>query len=187
MDKEITRYIEHRYARWLDYSLFHCTQAGISDEASDVLNEVVLYLLEKNECKLLTLYNTKKGQYRELDFYVLRMIKLNIYSPTSPYQNRYKPIPKEEVELSCIKLVDFDDDDDDDDKPARIFDQINQVRTIADELNLSDKAKRIFKHRFILGLPLSEWDGPEQKKELYETYNKVVNLIKQKLNGKTLI
>lgn len=185
MGKEITKYIEHRYARWLDYSLFHCSQAGIEDEASDVLNEVIVSLLEKDENKLLELYFLKKGQYRELDFYVLRMIKLNIYSPTSPYQNKYKPIPKSDVEFSRLRLAEVEEYDDD--RPALILEQCAKVRHALDGLNLSNNARRVFEHRFFLGLPLSEWEGPEPKKELYEIYDRVVELIKSKLNGKTLI
>lgn len=94
----IRLYIEKRYERWADYSTYHCTKAGIAGESVDILNEVILALLQKEDCKLEMLMNAKKGQYTELDFFVLRMIKLNVYSPTSPYQSRYKPIPSVNID-----------------------------------------------------------------------------------------
>ena len=62
MNPEINLYIEKRYQRWLDYSSWHCTQAGIANEATDILNEVVVALLEKDEEKILKMYSiTKNG------------------------------------------------------------------------------------------------------------------------------
>ncbi len=186
MHPEIKLYIEKRYPRWLDYSRYHCSHANILDQANDVLNEVLVALLEKDEKKVLRMYNTKKSGYRELDFFVLRMIKLNIYSPTSPYQNKYKPL-NAIIDIDFCRLNIPDHEYEEDDKPALILAQFNQVRKIFEELNLSDKAKRIFSHRFFYGLPFSQWEGPEKPKELYETYNKVAKLIKGVINKKTLI
>lgn len=93
-DDIIHNYISQRYFRWLDYAQYHCSHAGIVDEAIDVLNEVLAMLIEKYNSHrdyIIRLYESKKGQYRELDFFVLQMIKLNIQSPTSPYRHKYKP------------------------------------------------------------------------------------------------
>ena len=38
----LNKYIEKRYDRWLDYAKYHCSLAGMSSEAIDVLNEVCL-------------------------------------------------------------------------------------------------------------------------------------------------
>lgn len=45
---------------------------------------------ESNETYIMQLYESKKGQYWELDFFVLQMIKLNITSTTSPYRHKYR-------------------------------------------------------------------------------------------------
>lgn len=55
----VNNYITKRYERWLDYSLYHCGLAGISDEATDVLNEVICSLLQK-QSKLLENYSTQR-------------------------------------------------------------------------------------------------------------------------------
>lgn len=186
MDAELKDYISKRYNRWFDYASFHCAQAGIVDQSNDVLNEVMISLLEKDSRKLERLYNTKKGQYRELDFFILRMIKLNIYSPTSPYQNKYKPIPAN-TDIDYRKLNIIDSEEEEVDRPAEILAQFNLVREIFDQLHLSSKAKHVFEHRFFQDCPFSEWRGTEGKKELYEIYNGVIKLIKRRIENRVLI
>ena len=94
--KAVNNYITKRYERWLDYSLYHCGLAGIPDEATDVLNEVICSLLQKKNRLLDKLLETRKNGYTELDFFVLKMIKLNASSPTSQYRSRYKPLPADD-------------------------------------------------------------------------------------------
>ncbi|HCY40454.1 MAG TPA: hypothetical protein DHV48_03735 [Prolixibacteraceae bacterium] len=185
-NREINEYINRKYYRWLDYACYHCNHAGISDEANDVLNEVVIALIEKDESKLIKMLHTKKGQYTELDFYILRMIKLNVYSPTSPYQNKFKHIPANSV-VDYRKLNIEDCEYEETDRPAEILAQFNQVRAIFNDLCLCEKARNVFEHRFFNDRSFSEWKGPESKKELYEIYKKTVKLIRMKINKNCLI
>lgn len=186
MINEVRKYIEKRYQRWLDYSTWHCCNAGMQGQECDVLNEVMLSLLNKSEQKLNSLYETKKGQYRELDFFVLRMLKLNIYSPLSPYRYKNKPICK-----NCnIKLENIDIEDaeyDESDNPQMILNKFRLIETTLESLNLSDYAKRVFRFKFIQGQALCEWNGPEPLDELYRTYNKVKKILRDKIKGKLLI
>ena len=92
----LNKYIEKRYDRWLDYAKYHCSLAGMSSEAIDVLNEVMCMLLQKPLEHLSRLMEAKQGKYTELDWYILQMIKLNVTSDTSPYRHKYKPIPVDE-------------------------------------------------------------------------------------------
>lgn len=185
MSPEINKYIEKAYSRWLDYSKYHCSCAGIDDEATDVLNEALCDLLQKPEKRLLDLYGKKSGQYTELDFFVLRMIKLNATSPTSPYRHKYKPLPVD-GNIDYARLDIEDEEYSDYDRPGEILEKTQAVRKILDKLNLSDKAKRVFCFRFFEGEMFSDWPGLESEKELFDTYYKVVGLIKEKLNNKTL-
>ena len=185
MNKDLEKYISTRYARWLDYSLYHCTHAGMADEATDVLNEVLCNLLQKPESKLLALYNAKKNGYTELDFFVLRMIKFNATSDTAPYRAKYKPIPTDEnVDFSSLETAEILDDDRD--KTAEILENVRQVREVYESLQLSEKAKQIFEFRFFQHENFKDWTGQESLSELYDTYNKVVNLIKEKIKGKII-
>jgi hypothetical protein len=47
-----------------------------------------LSLLQKSDTMLRQLLSVKKKDYTDLDFFVLKMIKLNITSSTSPYQSK---------------------------------------------------------------------------------------------------
>lgn len=171
----------------MDYSEHFCLQAGFPDEAVDILNEVVCDLLKKDSVKLIHMRNTasKCGKYKELDIYVLRMIRLNIFSPTSPYQSRYKSLPaNEETDFSRIRII--DEVEDGEDRPAQILEQHHRVIDAYEGLYLSPKARAVFEHRFLNNLPFSEWPGDEPKPELYDIYNRVIGMIRAKIEGRTL-
>lgn len=188
MDAEIKNYISNRYERWLEFSQFQCAKRGIASQHVDIVNEVILQLNVKRDDYLLMLVRTpsKCGRYKELDVLVLRMIYLNIYSPTSPYQNKYKPIPAN-TEVDYRKLNIIDSEDEEIDKPAIMLEKFNQVREIFEQLHLSCRAKQVFEHRFINDLPFSEWKGTESTKQLYCIYTSVVKLIKKRLKGESLL
>lgn len=82
---EISSYITRRYRYWKDYARYHSSLAGIPDLAEDLLHEVILNLINKDPDQLRRLYERRKGQYRELDFFVLNIIKRNAHSRTSPF------------------------------------------------------------------------------------------------------
>ena len=184
---DVKTYINQRYPRYLDYAVYHCTCAGIGDEASDVLNEVLCNLWSKPIKKLQSLYEKKsaKCEYTELDFFILRMIKLNATSDTAPYRAKYKPIPRNEnVDYSHLDIEDVSDDERD--YPAETLEQMNKVRKILEELWLSEYAKSVFSWRFFCGEKFADWEGPENEKELFDVYYEVVELIKERLSGKQL-
>ena len=181
----INSYITVRYDRWLDYSQYHCSLACMPDEAVDVLNEVLAMLLEKEPAYLLQLYEARKGRYRELDFFVLQMIKLNITSVTSPYRHKYKPIPVDEnVDWRRLNII--DEPDDSPDRTEYIRERMQDIRNIIDQLSLSEKAKRIFAWKFFAGESFADWPGPENRKELYEVYKSVFSAVMDKKDGRLL-
>jgi hypothetical protein len=55
----LNKYIEKRYDRWLDYAKYHCSLAGMSSEAIDVLNEVMCMLLQKASGTPLPAYGSQ--------------------------------------------------------------------------------------------------------------------------------
>lgn len=185
MDKQIDNYIKKRYERWLDYSTYHCTAAGMPTESVDVLNEVLLSLLQKSEEKLLSLLNAKKNQYTELDFYVLRMIKLNATSDTSPYRAKYKGIQADEnVDFTLMDIEDYSDDEPD--RAAYILQRMTEIRSLIEEMGFSPKAMAIFEFRFFQDGEFKKWDGDENIKELYDIYSRIIRLLKSKRNGEIL-
>lgn len=183
--EEVNKYITKRYERWLDYSSYHCGLAGIPDEATDVLNEVICSLLQKKNGLLDKLLDTKKNGYTELDFFVLKMIKLNASSPTSPYRSKYRPMPADEnVDYSRLEIEDIPEEPED--RNAELLDKLHQVREAFESLELGTLAARVFEFRFFQDGNFSEWNGPETLKQLYEIYNGVQELIKKKINGASL-
>lgn len=178
---EIAKFIEKRYSKWLDYSQYHCEVSGMHGEATDVLNEVMCSLWQKDLCKLERLINTKKNGYSELDFFVLRMIKLNIYSPTSPYQNKYRSaLTDDNVDCAILDTLSDEEEEGDD---GYLIDKFRLVRDSVEELDLSPIAKKVFEFRFLQDQHFSDWPGPETLKQLYEIYNAVLDMIKRKISG----
>ena len=183
--EDLNKYITKRYDRWLDYSRYHCTQAGMPDESDDVLNEVIAMLLDKQIDDLDRMLESRKGKYRELDFYILRMIKLNIQSDTSPYRHKYKSIPTDDnVDWRRMNITEEELESSDNSDYIRY--RLNDVRRILKEIGISDHAIRIFTWKFFAGQSFADWPGTESKKELYETYKNVLRSVRDKISGKLL-
>lgn len=175
----VNNYITKRYERWLDYSSYHCNLASIPDEATDVLNEVLCSLLQKDSVQLERLIQSKKDGYTELDFFVLRMIKLNACSLTSPYRSRYRSLPSDaNIDYTQLDIEDIVEEDSDDEQ---LLDRFHQVREAFEYLNLSPLASKVFEFRFFQDQNFSDWTGPETLKQLYEIYNGVQEMIRKKI------
>lgn len=175
MNIEIEKYINKRYDRWLDYSTYHTNNAGLTEQAVDVLNEVMISLLNKDENKLLELLHRKKGQYCELDFYVLNMVKMNAQSDTAPYRskNHINKMPIDiNVDYSRIEIEDCRDEQTD--KASEYLENFKDISRIIDRLDLSKLEKEVFTFAFTFGIPFSEIkiEGCTLKK-LYESYSVV--------------
>ena len=182
---EINNYITKRYDRWLDYARYHCTLHGILNEAEDILNEVILSLLQKSDKKLDSLISSKQGQYTELDFYVLRMIKLNVSSPTSPYQSKYKQIPVDSnIDFSLLEIE--NNSIEEPDRSAYILDRMHEIRDIIEKMGFSEKAMAVFEFRFFQDGVFKEWDGDMNIKELYDLYSKIIDVIRRKIRGELI-
>ncbi|MGI6048726.1 MAG: hypothetical protein ACOYEG_12115 [Petrimonas sp.] len=186
LPSEINNYLNKRYDRYLDYAEYHCNCAGIPDEAQDILNEVLLNVLEKPKEKIINLYNKKKDCYRDLDFFILRMIKLNATSATSPYRwklNKFTPPIDKNSELTKLEIEDKVEEEKD--LIQYILDKKRIVHDIVDNrLNISDKKRALFYFRFEGGKvsESSDLTGIEVKgKAVYEAYYEVRNMIKEEI------
>lgn len=80
----------------------------------------------------------------------------------------------------------IDEEDNEIDRAGIICEQMNVVRSIFENLDLSLKARGVFSFKFFEGNSFSEWEGPEDRKMLYDIYNGVLELIKDKLNNREL-
>lgn len=177
---DINSYITKRYPNWLDSAKYRCKLAGIPDEAVDVLQEVICSLLQKDDEMLTGMLSRQKDGYTELDWFVIRMIELNATSPTSPYRHKTRTgnIDRE-VDFQRLEVIDIVDEEED--KPGRILSQINQIRRVYECLELSESSKRIFEYRFFQHEDFVDWPGKESQKYLYDTFNRVITIIKGKI------
>jgi len=86
MNATITAYIGFRYPNWMDYARHQCRVQHLEGWECDLMNEIIVDLMRKPECKLADLMSrpTRKivnGQpTTELDKFVLTMIKCNAQS-----------------------------------------------------------------------------------------------------------
>lgn len=175
---EIEDYITKRYHRWLDYASYHCAMAGIGNEATDVLNEVMSMLLAKPHQELEKMYRAQKGQYKELDFLVLRMIKINATSMTAPYRYKNKPIPVDaNVDYNSLDIM--DETDNDIDHAGVIMWRMRVVRFIFDRLELSEFDRTVFEYHFFQDGKFTDWPKIDSLKNLYCSYNYTRALIQR--------
>ena len=182
----LNKYIEKRYDRWLDHANYCCKISGLSSEGQDVLNEVLAGICENLSDKIERMMEKKSGAYTELDWYIMRSIRLNATSDTAPYRHKYKPIPVDEnVDWRRLNII--DEPDDSIDRTEYIRERMQDIRDMVDLLELSEKAKRIFAWKFFAGESFADWPGPENRKDLYETYKSVFNAVMDKKNGRLLL
>lgn len=172
MRKVVNDYIASRYNNWMDYAKYHCEQAGITDQYTDILNEVYLMLADKGDEFVFKLYNSKKNQLRELDYYVLRMIKLNIQSPTSPYQAKYNKQKKDQnITIESVHIADEEDIDDE-----TIF--LQQIEHIYSKINFNKFENSVYNHIINEKRAVKDWEGEESHHIVYAAFRMIKNVIR---------
>ena len=171
----VAQYINKRYDRWLDYAVYHCAHAGMTDEANDVLNEVLYSVLKKDPSELTRLLSLKKNGYTELDFFVLRMIKLNATSDTSPYRSKYRNKLLYDVNKDYMDVKIIDEPYVNIDNPALMVWRTRLIRFIIKHIEVPQFDKAVFEYRFISNEMFSSLDL--NLKALYCCYNRTLDII----------
>jgi len=189
MNKELTNYINKRYDRWADYALYHSTKQGMEDQYIDILNEVLIAVLKKDEIYLNELFSRNKNGYTELDYLILSMIKTFCSSDTAPYKWAYNSRLSIDSNIKDITRIDIiDEKDRDRDKAGDILHEMGLVRYVFDRLALTDIERKIFSFKFFEGNNFSEWKYPKLGMgRLYGTYKIVQAAITKILINKGII
>lgn len=190
----INKYISEAYNRLLDFCKYHCEQQHLYGLEYDLLNCVLTNILsraEKQEVynqKLLDMLAIKKDKWTELDFYILRTIKFNAQSDTAPFKRQYdlyKPAGTyTDVDFQRLDVI--DDRDENIEKEKDLQEKEARFKDACELYGLSDKARAIFRWKFIEGNSLSEYPYESDRKNLYAIYNGVLQLVKDKLEGRLL-
>jgi hypothetical protein len=170
MKIEIRKYIAQAYHRWHDFAAYHASQQNLSDHTDDVLHEVLLSVILMPEQKITRLFNAQGGDYRELDFFVLKMIRLNFSSETAPYRNKFKPLQKnQKITVNEHLLPDQDYDDEIQDTAGRQFKQWELIRIVGEALELTKAERELFTHNILCHESGTSLLGDElTKKKIYE-------------------
>ena len=166
----------------MDYAKYQAHLAGIADQAGDILNTVLESLLKKDPEQINSLLQKKKGPYTELDFFILRMIKLNAHSPTSPYRHQTRTVPTD-ANIDPISIEREDALEDDPDRQADILEKCHTAREILEEIDIPQRDKDIFSWKFFSDNALRSWPGEESYSSVCATYNRVKALMAGKIRN----
>ena len=173
----LNKYITTHYPQWVEYAAYHVRHSRLPIVPAEVVNDVLCPLLERDMAKLERLMNARNKDGTELDFFVMRIIKISIHSPRSPFRYQRGQHCTDRLEDSIRTLMvptpDFDQDD-----------AYMQVRQVFDTLQVSELSKRIFAWRFFEGKSFAEWPGAESQKFLYDTFNRILLIISAKIRRK---
>lgn len=186
-NQEVKNYINTRYERYLDYSKYKCSLQGMEDESVDVLNTVLIDVLSKDEDYIKQLYERKKAQYRELDFFILKLIATYAVSDTAPYRHKTRnrlPIDSNTSDLSRLDLI--DEPQSDRDQAGQTVYEMDLVRWIFERLALEDMERCVFEWKFFEGENFSDWPVPSEKKNLYNAFKTVERAIYEILKSQKL-
>ena len=177
MSPDLNTFITTNYPRWVKYAAYHIRLSRLPIDPAEVVNDVLCTLLVRDVLKLERLMKSRIKDVTELDFFVLRIIKVSIYSPRSPFRYQRGQHCTDRLENSIrtlsITVSEFEEED-----------AYTQVKQVFDSLQLSELSKRIFSWRVFDGKPFSEWPGTESKKFLYDTFNRILLIISAKIRRK---
>lgn len=174
---DLNTFITSHYPRWVEYATYHVRQSRLPVDPAEVVNDVLCTLLERDVAKLERLMNARNKDGTELDFFVMRIIKISIHSPRSPFRYQRGQTQTDRLEDNIRTLS----------AEAPEFDQVDaymQVRQVFDTLQVSGLSKRIFVWRFFEGKSFAEWPGAESQKFLYDTFNRILLIISAKIRRK---
>lgn len=196
MNAEIRRYIAERYPRWFDFASFHAAQQNLEDHATDILHEVLLAVImmpQERVCRIfkkVSKLHNSENEFSELDFFVLKMIRLNMQSDTAPYRHKYRPL-KRDIPLSTneARIPDNEEYDDEQlDTAGRQFKQWELIRIVGEALDLTPAERDLFTHVFVCREKASTIDEEQiEKKKKYKILHELKTSIQHILytNGLT--
>lgn len=180
--ENLNNYITNRYDRWLDYAAYHCRRSGLNLEPTEVLNDVLCQLLQRNPVKLERLLNERHDKYSRLDYLVLRVIRISVISPRSHVrytkgQHCTRTVDWDLSGLSDVPATESEDVDPDS--------RLREIRAAFDALDASPRSKEIFAWRFFEGKSFAQWPGPEPVRRLRRIYSRIFFEISCKIKVKT--
>lgn len=158
------KFIEENYNKLLELAKSVCHR----NDYEDILNECLLYLLERKDKYV------DKIERGEMSKYINTMLRFSSFSKRSFYQNKYKFIKNEKYYFCFLDEI-YDD-----------IDEINEemkIETILDiiENDLDVLEKIVIKEKIRIGIPTLSKNTKVSAPFLYKIYKKGKEKIKNKL------
>ncbi|MFV0522524.1 MAG: hypothetical protein ACK5MI_08900 [Mangrovibacterium sp.] len=161
MKTAIKDYLEQQYPHWLSYAAFHCRRISFIDEPADLLHEVMVNLLTTNKVLIPKLYQHEENGVRALHKYVLKMIKLNVYSPNSPYRRK---LDAERLDLSSFHKIKRDTN--------YLAARYDDLKLRMSKHKLSEEEQQLLLWR-LGGESLQSWPGNAPRHLVYRRFQKL--------------
>ncbi len=183
VQSELSNYMNKRYPNWLEYAQFHASQSGYPELGGDLLNEVLIAVLGKEEPFLIGLAKQKKNGYSGLDYYILNLIKRNATSKTSPF--RYKEEKQRidrNVNYEVMGLVDEIKDRESIEIKMELNNKIDQIALDVFE---NDEDMKIFVDRFCIGRDFGEMsiNTGMPKVSVHRRYLKILKRVAERMEA----
>lgn len=175
-DNKLHVYITQAYRRWVDYARHYIQRSKLPIEASEVVDEVLCALLERDVERLERMLGVPAKGGTELDFFIMRIIKTSIYSPRSPF--RYQR------GQHCTGRLKYDVPMAETESDSGHDEVCTLVWQMLPALDATELEKRVFIWKFFDGNPISKWPGPENKRMLYRAYNRIFRKIASEVRCK---
>lgn len=175
MDKpeSIEQHISKMYPNWLQHSKRMCRKQGFRNKAEDVLQEVICYVFEHYKTRISGLFDKKEGKFNALDGLIIRVLEINIFSPSATYRQKYqknRPRVDRFAELNKLQVAEEKEPD------------VWEVILIAlDKLHLTEYERQLFGHYFLENKKLSDWHGPESTSTASRICKRIVVNLKAEL------
>ena len=139
-NKIIDGYINENYSKWLKYARYHCSKAGIAQDAEDLLHQILSsIILTQSETFLLDLIHQQKNKATGLDLFVFSHIKLNAIFPKSSFRMKFRPVL--DYDVKDDRIIDVDPE-----APSLSdYFTLEDVERMLEELNIDKTDLNIFK------------------------------------------
>lgn len=177
--ESIEQHIRKMYPNWLQQSERMCGKQGFRQEAEDVLQEVICYVFEHYKTRIPGLYEKKGDTYNALDGLIIRILELNICSPSATYRQKYQKNRlriDRFAELNKLQIAE--------EKEADVW----EVVLIAlDKLHLTEYERQLFGHYFLENKKLCDWYGPESNSTASRICKRIVANLKAELKKDDLL
>lgn len=169
MTEELNQYISRRYDSWLDYATYHCERSRLPLEPIEVLNDVLCSLMQGCPERIEKLYRERHKDLTSLDYFVLRVIRINIHSPRSRTRYRKGQYCTHSVDWAVVAPSEQPACEEQD----HTEEVLPMIRQLLSAMDIPERDKRIFAWRFFDGRSFEAWPGPERPRALQRIFRRV--------------